>query len=94
MIQRVKEKQKKMKSTGGGPPIKLTENDMKILRLIGESNPQMARIPKPVSVGLESNAKENIDPNSTSDEESSDVDQSNRSPSMPRQSKRRKTIES
>ena len=75
MVQRVKEKQTKMKSTGGGPSIKLSDNDQKILQLLGENNPQISRIPMPLSVGFQS--KENVDPDPTTDKESDGLDQNN-----------------
>lgn len=70
MVQRVKEKKKKQRATGGGQVVKYTDNDLKILELLGEGNPQIVRIPCALTAGLnentapESSESENFDDSS------------------------------
>ena len=49
--QRIKDKQKTGKQTGGGPPVGLSTNDELAVKIIGECNPKLVMIPAALENG-------------------------------------------
>ena len=54
---RVFEKNRKRKATGGGCAIAMTENDSKVLNILGENNPKLHKIPNALSLGGKSSTE-------------------------------------